>query len=37
MVFALPYFMGVALVRRDYRGDRAVREHVVVEEVPVSR
>jgi hypothetical protein len=37
MVFVLPYFMGVALVRRDYRGDRAVREHVVVEEVPVSR
>jgi len=37
MVFVLPYFVGVALIRHGSRGERVARKHVVVEEVPVSR
>lgn len=37
MTVVLPYFLGVALVRRAYRGDRAVRKDFVVKEAPVSR
>jgi hypothetical protein len=37
MTVALPYFLGVALIRHAYREDRAVRKVVVPTEVPVSR
>jgi hypothetical protein len=37
MVFILPYFMGVALVRRPSRGGRTIDQNVAAEEAPMSR
>ncbi len=36
MAFILPYLMGVALIGRGGRVERAVRKDAVVEEVPTS-